>query len=104
MAPTLVPHRMSIFGGEPSFRVSSSKTYQSTPTSYAPRAPPPDKIIARRRLLAFVVVVAVMRSAVSSAVVARRRCGQRRGLEKGCVHGTLREEPAHAGVADVVEQ
>ena len=58
MAPTLVPHRMSIFGGAPSMRVSSSKMYQSTPTSYAPRAPPPERIIATRRLPAVVVVVA----------------------------------------------
>ena len=49
MAPTLVPQRMSIRGGAPRMRVRSSKMYQRTPTSYAPRAPPPERLIAARR-------------------------------------------------------
>ena len=33
IAPTLVPHRMSMRGGAPRMRVRSSKMYQRTPTS-----------------------------------------------------------------------
>src|SRR5476649_804684 len=40
---------MSIRGGPPRTRVRSSKTYERTPTSYTPRAPPPERMIAVRR-------------------------------------------------------
>jgi hypothetical protein len=55
MAPTLVPHSTSTRGGAPRMRVSSSNRYQSTPTSYAPRAPPPERMMASRRRWVFSV-------------------------------------------------
>jgi hypothetical protein len=47
IAPTLVPQKMLGRARGPSRGASSPNTWRSTPTSYAPRAPPPESTSAR---------------------------------------------------------
>ena len=114
MAPTLVPQRMSIRGGAPRMRERSSKMYQRTPTSYAPRAPPPERIMATR-CASLASVVLDPRGSRRDCVVARGgsdrvdarasdACGHRRVVEKRRHERALGEAALEARVADRADE